>query len=208
MNIDAKKEVNLRLKGSNYNISLTVNSNELQDTFTSFYVMNKRKLDHSLSRKWPRPTQSLPICTCIGATGCTLSRSLQQGKDQTLLTEETTNLQPSTILACSKQHWHWNIFTRLIVIGKWKVDHHVPQMESSDLETSNLHMHRNYRMHFVKEFTIEEQTLLTEEHTNLQPSTILLSKIVRSPRASGNLLCSLRTNLVIVIRSVRMASAA
>lgn len=29
MNIDAKKEVNLRLKGSNYNISLTVNSNEL-----------------------------------------------------------------------------------------------------------------------------------------------------------------------------------
>jgi len=81
-------------------------------------------------------------------------------------------------------------------------------MESSDLETSNLHMHRNYRMHFVKEFTIEEQTLLTEEHTNLQPSTILLSKIVRSPRASGNLLCSLRTNLVIVIRSVRMASAA
>jgi hypothetical protein len=52
------------------------------------------------------------------------------------------------------------------------------------------------------------ETLLTEEQTNLQPSTILLRRMVRSPRASGNLLCSFRTCLVMVIKSVLMASAA
>lgn len=51
-------------------------------------------------------------------------------------------------------------------------------------------------------------TLLTEEQTNLQPRTMLLSKMVRSPRASGNLLCSLSTCRVMVIKSVLIASAA
>lgn len=51
-------------------------------------------------------------------------------------------------------------------------------------------------------------TLFTAEQTNLQPSTMWLRRMVKSPRASGCLLCSFSTNLVNVIRSVRAASAA
>lgn len=59
-----------------------------------------------------------------------------------------------------------------------------------------------------KSYKNEECTLLTDEQTNLQPSTMLLRRIVRSPRASGNLLCSLSTCRVMVIKSVLIASAA
>lgn len=52
------------------------------------------------------------------------------------------------------------------------------------------------------------ETLLTAEHTNLQPRTMWLSKMVKAPRASGCLDCSLRTWRVMVIKSVLWASAA
>ena len=50
-------------------------------------------------------------------------------------------------------------------------------------------------------------TLLTAEQTNLQPRTMWLSKIVKSPRDSACLDCSFNTNLVMVIKSVLYASA-
>jgi hypothetical protein len=50
-------------------------------------------------------------------------------------------------------------------------------------------------------------TLLTAEQTNLQPRTMWLSKIEKSPRDSGYLDCSFNTNLVMVIKSVLWASA-
>lgn len=52
------------------------------------------------------------------------------------------------------------------------------------------------------------ETLLTAEHTNLQPRTMWLSKMVKAPRASGCFDCSLRTWRVMVIKSVLWASAA
>ncbi len=52
------------------------------------------------------------------------------------------------------------------------------------------------------------ETLLTAEHTNLQPRTMWLSKMVKSPRDSGYLDCSLRTWRMMVIKSVLWASAA
>ena len=52
------------------------------------------------------------------------------------------------------------------------------------------------------------ETLLTAEHTNLQPRTMWLSNMVKAPRASGCLDCSLRTWRVMVIKSVLWASAA
>ena len=54
----------------------------------------------------------------------------------------------------------------------------------------------------------ERETLLTAVQTNLQPRTMLLSKMVKSPRDSGYFDCSFSTNLVIVIKSVLFASAA
>ena len=51
-------------------------------------------------------------------------------------------------------------------------------------------------------------TLLTAEHTNLHPNTMLLRRMVKSPRDSGCLVCSFSTNLVRVMRSVCLASAA
>lgn len=49
--------------------------------------------------------------------------------------------------------------------------------------------------------------MLTAEQTNLQPRTMWLSKIVKSPRASGCFDCSFSTKRVMVIKSVRWASA-
>lgn len=53
----------------------------------------------------------------------------------------------------------------------------------------------------------KSSTLLTEEQTNLQPRTMWLIRMVKSPRDSGNFDCSLRTKRVIVIKSVLLASA-
>ena len=59
-----------------------------------------------------------------------------------------------------------------------------------------------------KEEYIKGNTLLTAEQTNLQPRTMWLSKMVKSPRDSGYLDCSFNTKRVIVIKSVLWASAA
>jgi hypothetical protein len=50
--------------------------------------------------------------------------------------------------------------------------------------------------------------LLTAEATNLQPKTMWESRMVKSPRDSGFRRCSFSTCRVMVIRSVRCASAA
>lgn len=52
------------------------------------------------------------------------------------------------------------------------------------------------------------RTLLTAEQTNLQPRTMWLRRIVKSPRDSGRLDCSFNTYRVMVIKSVRIASPA
>lgn len=54
----------------------------------------------------------------------------------------------------------------------------------------------------------EDRTLFTAEQTNLQPRTMWLRRMVKSPLDSGCFDCSFRTCLVSVIRSVRCASAA
>lgn len=53
----------------------------------------------------------------------------------------------------------------------------------------------------------KKNTLLTAEQTNLQPRTMALRRMVKSPRDSGYLDCSFRTKRVIVIKSVLLVSA-
>lgn len=59
----------------------------------------------------------------------------------------------------------------------------------------------------ARPMSLARPALLTAEATNLQPSTMWERRMVRSPRASGLRLCSFSTYRVIVIRSVRYASA-
>lgn len=103
-----------------------------------------------------------------------------------------------------------------------RLGHYYAHSAEGNSQQSNLHgTHKKFfeKNAIVEQFEDEKRcpkknlkdrniTLLTEEQTNLQPRTMWLSNMVKSPRDSGYLDCSFNTKRVMVIKSVRIASPA